>query len=305
MNIKNCILGTIASLAIFAASADAKPFKEMFPGKTFSAPEDTKFVESLDYKSGVVPLNAGGVQLNVPKGFYYLSPEDTRRVLVDAWRNPPGVAEGVLGMILPANKTPLEDAWGAIIRFDEDGYVSDEEAAKIDYGAMLKEMQQSTEENSKERVRQGFPGIRLVGWASSPYYDQASHKLHWAKELEFTDAPEQHTLNYDVRALGRTGVLSLNFIAEMPQLGEIKRVIPAVMAMPEFTVGSRYEDFVPGADKVAAYGIGALVAGKVAAKTGLLVLALAFLKKGWILIFLVAAGAWRYLSRFFRRAPEA
>lgn len=305
MNIKNCILGTVASLAILAASADAKPFKEMFPGKTFSAPEDTKFVESLDYKGGVVPLNAGGVQLNVPKGFYYLSPEDTRRVLVDAWRNPPGVAEGVLGMILPANKTPLEDAWGAIIRFDEDGYVSDEEAAKIDYTAMLKEMQQSTEENSKERVKQGFPGIRLVGWASSPYYDQASHKLHWAKELEFSDAPEQHTLNYDVRALGRSGVLSLNFIAEMPQLGEIKRVIPAVMAMPEFTVGSRYEDFVPGADKVAAYGIGALVAGKVAAKTGLLVLALAFLKKGWILIFLVVGGAWRYLSRFFRRAPEA
>jgi uncharacterized membrane-anchored protein len=62
------------------------------------------------------------------------------------------------------------------------------------------------------------------------------------------------------------------------------------MTIPEFAEGSRYQDYVPGVGKVAAYGIGGLIAGKAAAKLGLLAGALAFLKKGWIL--LVLAGGW-------------
>ena len=42
-----------------------------------------------------------------------------------------------------------------------------------------------------------------------------------------------------------------------------------VIAFTNFNEGNRYEDFDPELDKVAAYGIGALVAGKVAAKAGL------------------------------------
>jgi uncharacterized membrane-anchored protein len=62
---------------------------------------------------------------------------------------------------------------------------------------------------------------------------------------------------------------------------------------------------VPGADKVAAYGIGGLIAGKVLSKAGLFALALAFLKKGWILVVLALAGLWKLAARFFRRAPQA
>jgi uncharacterized membrane-anchored protein len=246
----------------------------------------------------LIALGASGVQLSVSRGFYFLSAEDARRVIVEAWGNPPATANTALGMILPANKTPIDDSWGAIITFDEDGYVSDEDAAKINYTDLLKEMQDSTDQASAERVKQGFQSIRLIGWASPPYYDQAAHKLHWAKELEF-GGQQDHTLNYDVRALGRRGVLKMNFVAGMGQLNEIKGVIPAVMAMPEFTAGSRYQDYVPGVDKVAAYGIGGLIAGKLIAKTGFFIIALAFLKKGWILIVLALGGLWKYVKRLF------
>jgi uncharacterized membrane-anchored protein len=293
-----------AWIALAASHAQAKPFQAMFPGKAVASEQEKAFLESLDYKDGKIPLGTSGVELNVPKKFYYLSPEDSRRVLVDVWRNPPAIADGVLGMVFPANKTPTEDAWAAVIRYDEDGYVSDADAEKIDYTTLLKDMQQATEEGSKERVSQGYPGIRLVGWASAPYYDKAEHKLHWAKELAFTDAPDQNTLNYDVRALGRKGVLSMNFIAEMPQIAEIKQVIPAVMAMPQFQVGSRYQDYIPGTDQVAAYGIGGLIAGKVLSKAGLLAMALVFLKKGWIFILLGLGALGRYAMRFFRKSPE-
>lgn len=298
------ILAVAAALALSVAGVAAKPFADAFPGRKYENPKAQEFVEGLDYKDGLIPLSVGGVQLKVPQGFYFLSPEHSRRVITEAWGNPPATAEGVLGMIMPAAKTPLDDSWGAIITFDEDGYVSDEDAGKINYADLLKEMQEATARGSEERVKQGFPAIRLVGWAQPPFYDRAEHKLHWAKELAFADSP-QHTLNYDVRALGRKGVLKINFVAGMDQLGEIKGVIPAVMAMPEFVVGSRYQDYVPGADKVAAYGIGGLIAGKVLSKVGLLALALAFLKKGWILVVLALGGLWKLVARFFRGAPQA
>jgi uncharacterized membrane-anchored protein len=294
----------VLSVTFANAAAGAKTFGEAFPGRSFEHPEAQKFVESLDYRDGTIALGTGGVQLNVPGGFYFLSAEHARRVIVDAWNNPPTSAEKVLGMIMPSDKTPLDDSWGAVITYDEDGYVSDEDAAKIDYGSLLKDMQEGTAQASEGRVKAGFPAIRLVGWASPPYYDRHTHKLHWAKELAFGDQ-EKHTLNYDVRALGRRGVLKINFVAGIDQLAEIKSVIPAVMDMPQFEEGSRYADYVPGVDKVAAYGIGGLIAGKILSKAGILAIALVFLKKGWILVLLALGGLWRVVAGFFRRGSAA
>jgi uncharacterized membrane-anchored protein len=298
------VLTLLAALVLSAAAANAKPYGEMFPGRSYQNPQAQQFVESLDYQQGDVGIGTAGVQLRVPQAFYFLSGEHARRVITEAWGNPPASAEKVLGMILPSAKTPVEDTWGAVITFDEDGYVSDEDAAKINYADLLNEMQEGTARASEERVKQGFASLRLVGWASPPFYDKEAHKLHWAKELEFGGSA-QRTLNYDVRALGRKGVLKMNFVAGMDQLAEIKGLIPTVMSMPEFGTGSRYEDYVPGVDKVAAYGIGGLIAGKVLAKVGVFALALAFLKKGWILVILALGGLWRFARRWFHRSPQA
>jgi hypothetical protein len=46
-------------------------------------------------------------------------------------------------------------------------------------------------------------------------------------------------------------------------------------------------------------GIGGLIAGQVAAKTGLLVLALAFLKKGFILVLVFGAALLRKFKSLF------
>jgi uncharacterized membrane-anchored protein len=286
------------SVVAWASVAEAKTYKELFPDRLYRSAETQAFVESLNYQQGAVTIERANVQLTVPPDFYFLGAGDARRVLVDQWRNPPAAANNVLGMVFSAAGTPADDTWGAVISFDADGYVSDEDAAKIDYAELLRNMQSNTEEVNKDRAQQGFPTIRLVGWASSPFYDAATHKLHWAKELEFSDSPK-HTLNYDVRALGRKGVLKINFVADMDELATIRRIIPTVMAMPEFEQGSRYQDYVPSADKVAAYGIGGLIAGKALAKAGIFAIALAFLKKGGILIVLLVGGLFSWLKRMF------
>lgn len=242
-----------------------------------------KFVSSLNYQKGEIQLPGGVAKLKVPENFYYLSPADTERVLTEAWGNPAG--SETLGMLFPDGLTPLDrGAWGVTIEYSEDGYVDDSDAKDIDYAEMLSDMQDETRAENEDRVAAGYEAIDLVGWAAQPFYDEMSHKLHWAQELKFGEA-EENTLNYNIRVLGRKGYLRLNFIADMEQLPEIEQNLESVLAMAEFNDGYRYDQFDPEYDKMAAYGIGGLVAGKVLAKTGFLAVALIFLKKFGVYIF--------------------
>jgi uncharacterized membrane-anchored protein len=237
---------------------------------------------SLDRQQGTIKLLDGVASLNVPEGFYYLNAKDAEKVLVEVWGNPPG--QNVLGMLFPAESTPFdEDSWGVTVEYSEDGYVSDEDAEDMDYDKLLSQMKDDTHASSEERITQGYESIELVGWASTPFYDKASHKLHWAKEIKFGEE-EGNTLNYNIRILGRKGVLVLNFIAGMGSKEVIDQNLDTVLAIADFDKGSSYGDFNPDIDTVAAYGIGALVAGKVAAKAGLLAAGFIFLKKFGILL---------------------
>ncbi|WP_136807758.1 DUF2167 domain-containing protein [Desulfosediminicola flagellatus] len=244
--------------------------------------------DSIDRQTGDIVLPDAGAKLHVPEDFYYLSPKDSERILVEVWGNPPG--QDTLGMLFPAESTPFDqDSWAVTISYEEDGYVSDEDADKIDYSELLEEMQSSSSAQNEERVKQGYDPVVLVGWAAQPYYDKESHKLHWAKELKFGNQ-ETNTLNYNIRVLGRKGVLVLNFIADMDQKELIETKLDTVLSLADFDQGSTYKDFDPQIDKVAAYGIGALVAGKVLAKTGFFAIGLIFIKKFGVFI-VVGLGA--------------
>ena len=259
--------------------------------------EANKILDSLDPQQGEIKLPNGVATLQVPENFYYLNPKDTETILVKVWGNPPG-GEKTLGMLFPVGYTPYDnDAWGVTVEYEEDGYVSDEDANDINYDELLSEMKESTAYASEERMKQGYDAISLVGWAAKPYYDKNTHKLYWAKEIKF-GTQEINTLNYNIRVLGRKGVLVLNFIAGIDQLNMINSQIDTVLKIADFDEGSRYADFNPDIDTVAAYGIGALVAGKVAAKVGILATILLFLKKFWILL-LIGAGA--FVKKLFGR----
>lgn len=251
---------------------------------------------SIEQQVGKIEIEKAGVTLNVNDDFYYLSASDAEKVLVDVWGNPPG--QNTLGLLMPANVTAFDaHAWAVTIQYEEDGYVSDENADEIDYIELLSQMKEDSIIASEERVKNGYDPIRLIGWASPPYYDSASHKLHWAKELKVGNY-EQNTLNYNIRVLGRKGVLVLNFIAGMDQKALIDESIDEVLAIAEFNEGAKYGNFNPDMDDVATYGIGALITGKIIAKTGVLATALIFLKK-FAIIFIVGMVA--FLKKTFRK----
>ena len=268
---------------------------------TPSAPSMTaeQFLESLSPRTGQIELPGDVAGLNLTDAYYYLSPADTERVLTKAWGNPNG--GGTLGMILPRESTVFDQSsWAVIVSYEEDGHVEDDDAGDIDFRELLESMQADTETGNESRLEAGYAPITLVGWATQPHYDAISKKLYWAKELNFGGQTD-NTLNYNVRMLGRKGVLVLNVVAGMAQLQTVKAATPTILALADFSPGNQYADFDPDLDQVAAYGIGALIAGKLAAKVGLLAklgVLLLVLKKFWI-VGLVAIAA--VISRFFRK----
>lgn len=273
-----------AALAIPLPLA-AETYAEMFPALSADPEyaEETASLEKLTYRMGTVTLPNGRAKLDLGQEYYYFDVEDARYVLEDLWGNYPDPT--VEGMVFPRDVTPLHDgAWGMILSYEAMGHVKDEDADSYDYDDLLAEMKADTRAFNEQRVADGYGSIELIGWAEPPHYDKAEHKLYWAKELQFSDYPR--TLNYDIRALGREGVLVMSVVADMDQLDVVRDATPALLAMTSFTPGNQYADFLPGVDKVAAVGIGGLIAGKVLAKTGFLAVALIFLKKFWFLVLI-------------------
>jgi uncharacterized membrane-anchored protein len=256
--------------------------------------EIEQLAQSLKYQQGEIKIKDGLATLNVPTNFNFLDANDAKTVLVRLWGNPPAQVKDTLGLLMPADKTPLDrDCWVVTIDYAGDGYVKDDDASKINYDDLLKQMQAGIRENNKMRTDKGYPAIELVGWAAPPHYDAATHKLYWAKDLKFA-GENSDTLNYDIRILGRHGVLVLDAIASMDQLPDIEKQTPQILSMVDFDQGNRYADFDPKVDKVATYGIAALVAGGVAAKLGFFKLIWVFLlaAKKFIIIACLAVAAW-------------
>jgi uncharacterized membrane-anchored protein len=227
-----------------------------------------KLAAGLSPQSGEISLPGGKAKLNLPDSLRYLGPADAQTVLVSIWGNPPDKGDPSLGLIVPKGFNPMsDDCWAVDVSYEEDGHVKDDEADSINYDDMLKTMKEGTKSANAERVKAGYEPVELVGWAAKPHYDRQTHKLYWAKEIKFGDGPE-NTLNYNIRILGRQGMLVLNAIAGMPQLAEIEAATPELLSTVEFTDGNRYADFNPSTDRVATYGIAALVAGGIATKMG-------------------------------------
>ena len=299
----------LPALGLLAAFACAAPLLAMPADEAAAADEipaqAQAFLKSLHPETGNVSVPGAQATLKLEKGYSFLPASEAQDVLTRLWNNPPD--KDVLGMILPSEDMKVlldEKAWAVVVTFVDEGYVSDEDAAKLDYNQMLKDMQDDSKDDNAERLKQGYPAIELVGWAEPPHYDAASHKLYWARNLKFKKADgssDGASLNYDIRVLGRRGYLSLNAVAPIDQLAQVRADMPKVLEMTEFNEGERYTDYNAKTDKAAAYGIGALVAGGIAAKAGLFAklgaLLLAF--KKLIVVGVVAVGG--FFARLFGR----
>jgi uncharacterized membrane-anchored protein len=236
---------------------------------------------------GVIGARA---KIQIPAGYSFLDDKNTRRFL-ELMGNPPRDNHY---LIAPANLD-----WFAVFMFEPVGYVKDDE--KIDADKLLETLKKSDETGNAERKRLGMQPIYTDGWHVPPHYDAGTKRLEWGMRLR-DDRGGLH-VNYTSRLLGRSGVMSAILVSSPQTLNEDMKAFNTALAGYDFVPGEKYAEFKSG-DKVAEYGLAALVVGAgaaAAAKMGLL----KFLGKFWYLILAAAALAWGAIRKLFARKASA
>jgi uncharacterized membrane-anchored protein len=231
-------------------------------------------------------------QIDVPAGYVFIDGKDYQ-ALLKAEGEP--VSGRELGLISPTN-----EHWSVIFSYSEVGYGKDDDKQKLaaDADKMLDQIKRGNAEANKERVRAGNPPIEVVGWELPPKYNDVSHNLEWAIRGTVEGRP---LLNYNTRMLGRTGVMQVVLVLKPEQLSETLPTFRDLLAGYSYQTGHSYAEFRPG-DKVAKYGLGALVVGGAAvgaAKLGLFAWLAVFFKKGWKLVVVAFAAAATFIKKLF------
>ena len=253
-----------------------------------------KQVDSLNWVRGPQSVNLfSNATLAVPQQHVFLGTADTEKF------------ERLQHNIGGGNDyffAPSGGHWESYFSYSDAGYVKDDE--KIDADAILKNISEGTERANAARRQRGWDELEVVGWQTPPYYDPQTHRLEWAV-IGRNKRTGRQTANFNTRILGRGGVTSVVMVSSPDGLeasiAELKQDLKGF----DYQAGQKYAEYRPG-DKVAKYGLAALITGgaaAVAVKTGLWKVMLGALAAGWKFVAAAFVALFGGLRRFFKRKP--
>jgi uncharacterized membrane-anchored protein len=209
----------------------------------------------------------------------------------------------VVGLIVGMHQN---DQWIVVIRYIKEGYIKDDDAKNWNADELLKNISDGVEEANRDRAARGFPEVQVIGWVEPPGYDAGTHRLVWSLLARDKDQPDAAPkgINYNTYALGRDGYFSLNLLSDSERIASEKAVAHELLADLSYSAGKRYEDFSATTDRIAEYGLAALVGGIAVKKLGLLALFVALVLKFAKVIVIGVAVLGGGVMKFFRRKPR-
>jgi len=234
----------------------------------------------------VVDLGKDLAELSIDQKYIFAGAEDTKKIM-EYMGNP--LSNNEIGYVAP-NDEAIN--WFIVFDYLPIGYVKDDEKDSIDSDAILKAIKAGTENANKIREKRGFAPLIIKGWQNKPYYDEVTHNLTWTLLAEESGA---ELVNHNVRILGRHGYISLVLVTDVQTLSTCRAQLDEIVSNISYKQGKSYAEFVQG-DKIAKYGLTALIAGGAAAtatKFGLFKI----LAKAWKVILIAVIGFFAALKR--------
>lgn len=235
---------------------------------------------------GTFPLGKAA-EIKLPEEYRYVGPDSLDR-FYEVTQNMRGGRE-VAVVIAPK--------YMLFFDYADIGYVKDEDKDKLDAAKLLKSMTENEAEANEERKKRGWDQMKLTGWATPPHYDAKTNHLKWAINLTSSqDGYKEVFVNESIRLLGRGGVMNVTLVSDTPGFKAAEVDADKLLAGNfAYVAGEKYAEFKAG-DKVAAYGLSALVlggAGVMAAKMGWFAKLGVLFGKFWkaIVFGLIALGA--------------
>ncbi|MGH7150709.1 MAG: DUF2167 domain-containing protein [Planctomycetota bacterium] len=251
----------------------------------------TPDLSGLTWKDGPTRASLGEIaEIEVPADVRFTGAKGTR-MLMEAMGNPASGRE--LGLLAPVGPNGF-----LVFEFADIGYVRDDDKGDLDPEEILGAIREGNEKANEWRKERGLPGLVFVGWETTPHYDAESQNLEWATRAK---SGEDLVVNHNTRLLGRHGVIEVTLVCDPEELPAALPMAHDLLKGFAFKSGQKYAEYRKG-DKVAAYGLTALVVGGAAAaavKSGLLGKLWKFAVVG---VIALVAGVRRLFTG--KRAPE-
>ena len=291
-------LFSLLAFSLFPVAAQDQP-----PGDEAElTPEEAEkefmdFIETFGWtREGTGDLKKWAA-IAIPSGYRFTGSDGAVKMLETTGNIPTGDETGII--------SPEDFDWWVLFRFNDVGYVKDDEKDDIDPSKLLRQKQEGQEAGNRERREMGLDELYVKGWAREPFYNDQTNNLEWALLLE--DQTGAQTVNYNSKLLGRSGFMDAVLVCDPEQLETVLPQFQNLIDGFSYKSGEKYAEYKSG-DKVAKYGLTALIVGggaAVAAKTGLLAwIAMIFAKGGkavWAGVIAIFAGIWAGFKRLFGR----
>lgn len=249
--------GITSSLTLGAQEAEAPP-----PTPEQREAELKKLhemVESFGWTRQGMGDIGGMAQIAIPQGYRFTGAAGASKML-EFYGNPP--SDRYLGLL--ATEDFREHS--IIFEFDDIGYVKDDEKDSLNADALLATMRENQEYSNERRKEMGLDELEITGWAVPPRFNDQTKNLEWALILR-SKQDGGSTINHNTRLLGRKGVMEVTLMCAPEELEGLLPSYQQILGGFAYQQGETYAEFREG-DKMAKYGLTALVAGGAAVAAG-------------------------------------
>ena len=236
-----------------------------------------KAYASLNWKKGpsLVNFNQAKSKINLSSNFSILEGKDAHQLLY--WLN--GTSFDYV------NVYAIDDYSSQyMFYYTDSGYVKTDDWTDVDPDKFLKDIKENYKASNEIRKKNGQPIVLDVSWKKKPYLDGIYNSVYYALDVSWSD--NTSSVEGTSIILGREGYTTGKYIGG--DNGYSEQMLLNTSKMHKFNSTKEYKDWKSG-DKVAAAGIGALLAttlGVKALKPGIIAAGLLLLKKYWFIIFL-------------------
>jgi len=274
-------LAVAAAALLAAAAAQAQGKADAEIEAAFEAAKQTAVHGPSEVKL------ADQATLKLPEGFVYVPPAEGKRIMTAMGNR---VGAGLLGLVFPGDDPDAN--WFVVMSYVDSGYIRDDDAKDWDADELLANLKAGTEEANRDRKARGIAEMEVLGWVEAPRYDAAAHRLVWsaATKDKSEAGASPRGVNYNTYALGRQGYVSLNLVTDYASIAKEKPIAQRLLGALEFSAGRRYADFDSSTDRVAEYGLAALIGGIAAKKLGLFATLGVLIAKFWKIIAIAGVG---------------
>ena len=250
-------------------------------------------VDALDWKEGPLTINhtnQGKVKLK--KGEVALINDDAKQIMY--WIN--GV-QFTSTLFITTDYGSYTD-----YRYVNEGYVKLDDWEDVNADKFIKQLRDDSKESNKFRAENNMPTVERMEWITEPTLNRLKNSVYYALDVYFSDG--ESSVNASLLLLGRYGYTEVSYTGEPDYFRENKEtILTHIVENYSFVEEKKYSNFTTG-DKVAAAGIGGLLAASLgikAFKAGGIAALLLILKKAWFIIFIPFVFAWGWIKRLFTR----